>query len=331
MSAAEPGRGQEAGAGSSQAPEAAAHSRADEAEDAFERLFAQLETPAVEGSGHQPPPGEASGVSATPPRGEVEAPTQNTQPGPAPAEPAGEFTRIFTQLPTPRSAPPAILAEVARPAPAATPPAEAPGEFTQFFQALTPGSPSSSRSPVDSDRQEAQRPPQPVAAPSAPAALSQPPVAPSAGTSNADTFRPFQAGREAAPSATQAFAAIPATAQSNSASERTSQASQITPEPLHTANEPLRAPEPVAQPAAAPGDFTAFFQALAPGSRGQGAPQHEAGLPSGRAEALLHPPRTRKPRPSLRRLRRPRGTQSSREVLLIPRPRGRRRPVVLPS
>ena len=63
-------------------------------------------------------------------------------------EAPGDFTRIFTKLPTPRTAQPAILSEL----PAANPPAPSTSSggdsFTQFFQTLEPAKTSS----VDSGR-----------------------------------------------------------------------------------------------------------------------------------------------------------------------------------
>jgi hypothetical protein len=168
-------------------------------------------------------------------------------------ETAGEFTRIFTQLPTPRSAPPAILAEVAA-APPVPPPAPAPqpGEFTQFFRALDSATPPAAASPSPAGGAALLPiPPAPTLAPLA--AQPAPPEAQKPAQPSQQTAQHIEPATQAfqpappAPPAIQAFQPEP----------------QIPPAPAFAPP----APSPAAQPKA--GAFTAFFNSPAPSSAGR--------------------------------------------------------------
>jgi hypothetical protein len=107
--------------------------------EAGEHTQISLESTAFDASTTGVSTESAPPASATPaaqqasPNAASEPPQVPQGKAPSAQEGPGEFTRIFTQLPTPRSAPPAILSDRSAQPVAASP--APPGEFTQFFQA----------------------------------------------------------------------------------------------------------------------------------------------------------------------------------------------------
>jgi len=202
-------------------------------------------TPAAAAAPAQPVPASRAFEPAEPP---------GTKPQPAEAKPQvaqegpGEFTRIFTQLPTPRSAPPAILGDLPVQPVAARPPA--PGEFTQFFQAR--------------DQAGLQPPATSAAAAKPPAPPLPEPFAPrEPGAAREPATREPVPSRDAfAPQPPAMPAALDAPAPPRAASQAFAPASAFAPSPAADAAFARPAREPQGPAAAAePGEFTALFQA----------------------------------------------------------------------